>query len=159
MFLIHDVFTDLWRCDNELYNGIRYFLGIGVLPRSRMGLLVRGANCMPCHHYHGFIGVFQDSVPHMDGWHCIAFISFLSWPCCCPRLCGWVAVTKKGFCLYGNFCFQRLSGFVTVCLFKNNPQYECSKFVETISKTGGKANEKFKRLFFCLGSRLDIKEY
>ena len=127
-----------------MYNGIRYLLGIGVLPRSRMGLLVRGANCMPCHHYHGFIGVFQDSVPHMDGWHCIAFISLLSWPCCCPRLCGWVAVTKKGFCLYGNFCFQRLSGFVTVCLFKNNPQYECSKFVETICKIGGKTTDRVR---------------
>ena len=101
MFLIHDVFSDLWRCDDELYNGIRYLLSIGVFPRACVGLLVGGGNRMPCHHHHGSLGVFQDSVPHMDGWHCIAFISFLSCPCCCPRLCGWVAVRqKKGF-LFG----------------------------------------------------------
>ena len=95
MFLIHDVFTDLWRCDNELYNGIRCLLGIGVFPRADLGLLVGGANCMPCHHCHGSLGIFQEGVPHMGGWHCIAFISFLSWSCCCPRLCSWVGVRKQ----------------------------------------------------------------
>ena len=145
MFSIHDVFTDLWRRDDELYNGIRYLLGTGVFPRSRMGLLIGGANRMPCHHYHGFLGVFQDSVPHMGGWHCIAFISLLSWPCCCPRLCGWVAVRKKRVFVFLSCkkgCFQRWSEFLTVCLFKDIPHYECSKFVEIISKIGGKATDR-----------------